>query len=88
MIPVSMVAWNNEMPECRDTVIRDIFIKPPLPIVELEEDISGCEPLTVDFRHIHVTYLTISYLWDFGVDGATSTEHTPISHIMKMAPIQ
>jgi PKD repeat protein len=76
-IPVSMVAWNDEMEECRDTVVREIYIKPPLPQVSLEEDISGCEPLTVTFtpttRYVHEG----QYLWDLGSDGATSTVVSP-----------
>jgi PKD repeat protein len=77
MIPVSLVAWNNEMEECRDTVIREIFIRPPLPQIALEEDISGCEPLTVSFAATTRYVYEGQYLWDFGIDGATSTEEAP-----------
>ena len=76
-IPVYMVAWNTVRPECRDTVKYEIYIKAPLPEIALEDDISGCEPFTVDFS------ATVDYAyedqmeWDFGVPGATSTENHP-----------
>lgn len=77
MIPVYMVAWNNEQEECRDTVVREIYIKPPLPQVAVDEDISGCEPFTVDFTAVTRYVYEDQYLWDFGVDGATSNENEP-----------
>jgi PKD repeat protein len=76
-IPVTMVAWNTIMEECRDTVIRDIYIKPPLPQVTLEEDVSGCEPFDVTFTPITRYVHEGTYLWDFGTNGATSTAISP-----------
>jgi PKD repeat protein len=76
-IPVYMVAWNNELNECRDTVRGEVYIKPPLPQIALEENISGCEPFTVDFSATTRYVYEDSLLWDFGIDGAVSTEDEP-----------
>jgi PKD repeat protein len=76
-IPVYLVAWNTDRPECRDTVQYDIYIKAPLPEIELEEDVSGCEPFTVDFSATVDYAFEDQYEWDFGVPGATSTESNP-----------
>jgi PKD repeat protein len=76
-IPVYMVAWNNDREECRDTVMGEVYIKPPLPKILLDEDASGCEPFTVNFvattRYANEDQL----LWDFDDNGATSTEEAP-----------
>jgi PKD repeat protein len=71
--PVQLVAWNSENPECRDTIIREIQIRPPVPEVELEEDISACVPFTLDFYAVAKYVYPDQYEWDFG-DGTTSTD--------------
>jgi PKD repeat protein len=76
-IPVYMIAWNNERSECRDTVYNEVYIKPPLPQITIDEDISGCEPMTVNFSATLRYVYEDSILWDFGVDGATSREYEP-----------
>lgn len=76
-IPVYLVAWNTEYPECRDTVHYNIYIKAPLPEIALDEDISGCEPFTVDFAATVDYAYEEQYEWDFGVEGAVSNESEP-----------
>jgi PKD repeat protein len=76
-IPVRLVAWNTDNPECRDTVRGEIYIKPPLPQIALEEDISGCEPFTVSFVATTKYVYDDQLEWDFGEAGAVSTEVEP-----------
>ncbi len=76
-IPISLVAWNTDNPECRDTVRGEIFIKPPLPQIALEADISGCEPFTIDFTATTKYVYDDQLEWDFGETGAYSTEVEP-----------
>ena len=75
-VPVRLISWNTDNPECRDTVLHDIIIIPPLPEIDLAEDIAGCEPYTVDFSST-TKYAYEIYEWDFGVDGAKSTDAEP-----------
>lgn len=77
IIPVRLVAWNNENPECRDTVWHDVIIYPPLPQIDLAEDLSGCQPFTVDFSATTKYIDENDYQWEFGIEGETSTEPTP-----------
>ncbi|MBN1950583.1 MAG: PKD domain-containing protein [Bacteroidales bacterium] len=76
-IPVSLVAWNKEMEECRDSVTYNITIKPPLPEIALEEDVASCVPYTIDFSATVKYAEEDSYAWDFGEDGAISNEDAP-----------
>jgi PKD repeat protein len=76
-IPVYMVAWNNEREECRDTVFGEVYIRPPLPQIDLEDDVAGCVPLTINFSATTRYIYEDQMLWDFGVPGATSTEAEP-----------
>jgi PKD repeat protein len=76
-IPVQMVAWNTENPECRDTISHSIFIYPPMPQIDLAEDISGCQPFTVDFSATTKYIDETDYQWEFGIEGETSTDPAP-----------
>lgn len=76
-IPVYMVAWNAEREECRDTVLGEVYIRPPLPQIALEEDVAGCEPLTLTFSATTRYVYEDQFLWDFDDNGATSTEASP-----------
>jgi PKD repeat protein len=76
-IPVRLVAWNSANPECRDTIIHDIMIYPPMPKVDVAEDIAACVPFEVNFESWTKYVYEDSLLWDFG-DGNFSTEPDPI----------
>lgn len=76
-IPVSLTAWNTNNPECRDSVVRDIIIYPPQPLVDINEDVTGCQPFTVDFSAFTKYIDDTGYEWDFGINGATSNEIAP-----------
>lgn len=76
-IPVQMTAWNANNPECRDSVVHDVIIYPPLPEVNIAEDVTGCQPFTVDFSAITKYNYDSIYHWDFGFDQAISSEETP-----------
>jgi PKD repeat protein len=76
-ITITMMAWNTENEACRDTSTHDIYIKPPVPQIALDEDIAGCEPFTVDFAATTKYVYDDFFEWDFGVDGATSDAAEP-----------
>jgi PKD repeat protein len=76
-IPVQLVAWNTANPECRDTVAHDVIIYPPIPQIDLAEDISGCQPFTVDFSATTKYIDETDYLWEFNDGNATSTDPEP-----------
>jgi PKD repeat protein len=77
-IPVTLVAWNDEREECRDTVMYTVTIKPPIPEVALEEDIADCVPFTLDFSSTTKYIYEDSYEWDFGTgEGVLSTVMDP-----------
>ncbi|HLO57918.1 MAG TPA: PKD domain-containing protein [Bacteroidales bacterium] len=76
-IPVTLVATNNNHPECSDTIMHYVIIKPPLPKVEIGADVSGCMPLTVNFSATTKYIYPDSYHWDFGYNGVTSDESNP-----------
>jgi gliding motility-associated-like protein len=76
-IPVSMIATNTHHPQCSDTAMHFIIIKPPLPRVDIGPDISGCMPLAIDFTAT-VKYINAdSYQWDFGYKDQYSTDDNP-----------
>ncbi len=62
---------------CRDSVAKEIEIRPPKPVADFSPDISGCPPLTVSF--VNHTLYADNYYWDFddgtGSGGETAT-HT------------
>jgi len=77
-LPVKLVAWNANHPECTDTVIHHIIINPPLPEIDLADDISDCVPFTVDFSATTKYIYEDSYQWDFGFNSATSSATEPV----------
>ena len=76
-IPVRLIGWNSADAECRDTVEHEIIIKPPLPEIDIAEDLSACAPSTVDFSATTKYIYAGQYGWDFGVPGAISSESEP-----------
>jgi len=76
-IPVSLIAANTANPECSDTILHYVIINPPLPQVELGDDISGCMPLTVDFPSGTKYNYPDSYQWDFGHENLISSDDEP-----------
>jgi len=67
-----MMEWSTPM--CRDSVERQIEIRPPMPEVAFSPDTSGCPPLSVSFQNN--TLYAESYYWDFD-DGSSSTAIHP-----------
>jgi len=61
-------------PYCRDSISKQIQIRPPPPQAIFQPDTSGCPPLDVSFRNqsLHAD----AYIWDFD-DGTYSTEAAP-----------
>jgi len=76
-IPISLTVWNTEHPECRDTNIQYITILPPIPQVEIFEDVAGCQPFTVTFKSKTKYNYPDIYVWNFGYNNLTSTEKEP-----------
>ena len=76
-IPVSLIATNSNHPQCADTIMHYVIIKPPLPKIEIGPDISGCMPLTVDFSATTKYIYGDSYQWDFGYQDETSENSNP-----------
>ena len=76
-IPVRLIGWNSADAECRNTVDNQIIIKPPLPEIDIAEDLSACAPFTVDFSATTKYIYAGQYEWDFGVPGAISSESEP-----------
>jgi PKD repeat protein len=76
-IPVSLTAWNKNNPECRDSVQHDVIINPPIPEIDLAEDIAGCVPFFVQFTSTTKYIYEESYQWDFGYNGETGTGVAP-----------
>ncbi|MBN2611254.1 MAG: PKD domain-containing protein [Bacteroidales bacterium] len=77
-IPVSLLTWNRNNPECRDSAQHEIIINPPLPQIDIAEDVAGCEPLTVNFMSTTKYIYEDSYSWDFGYNGQTGTGAAPM----------
>jgi PKD repeat protein len=77
-IPVKLTAWNKDNPECRDSALHDIIINPPIPEIDVAEDIAGCAPLSVQFTSTAKYIYTGSYQWDFGYNGETDTAEAPV----------
>ena len=76
-IPVTLTAWNKNNPQCRDSVCHDIIINPPIPEIDIAEDVGGCAPLFVQFTSTTKYIYEDSYAWDFGYDNDSSTEVAP-----------
>ncbi|TCO08022.1 PKD domain-containing protein [Natronoflexus pectinivorans] len=60
---------------CSDVFTQDVLIHPMLPVVDYGDPVSGCPPLTVEFRNNTVDAHT--FLWDFG-DGRMSHDAEPV----------
>ncbi len=84
-IPVSLAASNPENPECSDTILHYIVINPPLPLVEIGPDITGCMPLTVDFTSRTKYNYADSYDWDFGNGNLSESDKNPASQVYDSA---
>ena len=76
-IPVTLTGWNRDYTECWDSITYEIIISPPEPEVDVFEDISGCQPFTVDFEAYTKYNNEGEYYWEFGAEGETSTEESP-----------
>jgi len=76
-IPVILSAANSNHPQCADTIMHFVIIKPPLPRIEIGPDISGCMPLTVDFQSTSKYADENSYQWDLGYNNQSSTDKIP-----------
>jgi PKD repeat protein len=76
-INLSLIAENPLHPECADTMKGYIIINPPLPQVDLGNDISGCMPLIVDFPSVTKYNYPGSYEWDLGIEGMQSSQPVP-----------
>lgn len=74
---VELTATNKNNPECRDKFVREIIINPPLPKVNIFDDIAGCSPFTVNFTAYAKYNYENSFYWEFGADFGTSTEKSP-----------
>ncbi len=59
---------------CRDTLATEIVVFPGVEAEIMNEDISGCAPVTVSFENN--SRGASNYLWNFG-DGASSTHIEP-----------
>ena len=60
-----------------DSLRRQVTVRPRALDVRFDADVlSGCGPLTVDFRNLTESVAGVSYAWDFG-DGMVSTEEHP-----------
>ncbi|MBN2347697.1 MAG: gliding motility-associated C-terminal domain-containing protein [Bacteroidales bacterium] len=77
-IPVTLISWNDNFPECADTAFHNIIINPPLPQIDLAEDIAACVPFTINFSATTKYIYQNSYLWKFGFNNETSTESEPV----------
>jgi PKD repeat protein len=82
-IPITLTGWNPDNPECRDSIQYNIIITPPEPEIDIFEDVTGCQPLTVDFSAYTKYNYDSSYFWEFNAAGATSTEENPTFTFMQ-----
>lgn len=77
-IPVTLVSWNKDNPECRDTTLpNNIIIEAPFPQISIFEDLSGCQPFTVDFSSQTKYARDSSFYWEFGDGVSSSKDKTP-----------
>lgn len=76
-IPVSLMAWNRNNPECRDSAQHNIIINPPIPQIDIADDVAGCAPLSVQFTSTTKYIYEDSYSWDFGYNGQTGAGSAP-----------
>lgn len=71
-VPITLLARNTDNAICEDVDSMKIIINPPVPQVEIDEDISGCPPLTVDFSAVTKYIYEDSFEWEFGHNTSTS----------------
>ncbi|WP_232468286.1 PKD domain-containing protein [Alkalitalea saponilacus] len=64
---------------CSDVFAQNLLIHPMLPVIDYGDPVSGCPPLTVEFRNNTVDANT--FLWEFG-DGRMSQEAEPV-HVFR-----
>jgi gliding motility-associated-like protein len=76
-IPITLIAWNKDNPECIDTITHDITIRPPIPEIDIAEDVADCPPFTVQFSTTTKYIYEDSYQWDFGYNNETGTGASP-----------
>jgi PKD repeat protein len=76
-IPVTLSAWNTNHPECSDSVLHEIIINPPIPEIDIADDVAGCVPLFVQFSSTTKYIYEDSYQWDLGYNGETSAGVAP-----------
>ena len=76
-ISVTLIAWNNDHRQCSDTIIHDIIINPPLPLINLETIRQVVLPLPLIFQPYTKYNYPDQYKWNFGENNATSTEKSP-----------
>ncbi len=76
-VPITLTAWNPDNPICSDTDSIKIIINPPVPQVDIREDVSGCQPLTVEFSADTSYIYEDSYEWEFGDKIVTSNDPSP-----------
>lgn len=63
---------------CMAQHVQSVTISPVPPIVDFTYNPSeGCAPLTVTFTNLSLYADPMTYVWDFGEDGATSHEVNP-----------
>ncbi|MES2617808.1 MAG: PKD domain-containing protein [Bacteroidota bacterium] len=75
---VTLRVWNAS---CMDAITKPIYIEDPKPVVNFTPDtLSGCAPLTVNFRN--QTTNVITYRWVFGDGQPDSYEKEP-THIFE-----
>ncbi len=76
--PTTPGVWSNtnQSSNCNLGAVKFAF-EPPyvLAVASAAPDYIGCAPLTVNFQNS--SYGATEYFWDFGTNGATSTETTP-----------
>lgn len=76
-IPVTLVSSNPRHPACKDTIIHEALLLPPVPLVDIGDEISGCIPLTIDFSAYTKYAKEGTYEWNFGDGSSILTEETP-----------
>ena len=68
---ISLIAQNNF---CKDSVSKEIYIAPAIPVANFFVSKEGCRPVEVSIENYSL--YADSYFWDFG-DGGTSSQQNP-----------
>lgn len=76
-IPVTLVSSNPRHPACKDTIQHEAILLPPIPLVDVGEEIAGCIPLSIDFSAYTKYANSDSYQWNFGDGSSINTDITP-----------